>query len=77
MSTNQKISYSIHHKEKLIILISTLTKQKDFVNSFNFLGITIDEHLNWNERIDKIFKKISRTQAVMSKIKNFLPSQDR
>lgn len=47
----------------------------DFVNSFNFLGITIDEHLNWNEQIDKISKKISRTLAVMSKIKNFLPSQ--
>ena len=30
------------------------------VKDFNFLGITIEEHLNWKLHIDKMSKKISR-----------------
>jgi hypothetical protein len=46
----------------------------EFVNSFNFLGITIDKHLSWKDHIIKISQKISKTTAVMNKLKNFLPN---
>ena len=32
----------------------------EFVNSFNYLGITIDKHLNWQDHINSIAKKISK-----------------
>lgn len=47
----------------------------DFVEHFNFLGILMDRNLSWNKHIDKISKKISKTIGIMSKMKNFLPSE--
>ena len=31
------------------------------VTEFNFLGLTIDEHLNWKSRIQKVLNKVSRS----------------
>ncbi len=33
----------------------------DEVSDFNFLGLTINEHLNWKSHIDKLTNKISKT----------------
>ena len=43
------------------------------VENFNFLGITIDQHLNWKAHIAKISNKISRSLGILNKIKNILP----
>ena len=39
------------------------------LDSFNFLGITIDKHLTWKEQINLIANKISRTVGVKKSIK--------
>ena len=39
---------------------------------FNFLGLTIDENLDWNPHLKKISNKISRTFGVMCRLKNHL-----
>ena len=44
------------------------------VSEFNFLGLTIDEHLNWRPHLDKISGKISRTVGVLNRLKRQLPS---
>ena len=44
------------------------------MKDFNFLGITIEEHLNWKLHIDKISKKISRAIGIMNKLKQQLPT---
>ncbi len=36
------------------------------VSDFNFLGLTINEHLNWNSHIDKLANKISKTMGVLN-----------
>ena len=41
--------------------------------AFNFLGLTLDEHLNWNAHIQKVANKISRALGVMNRLKIFLP----
>ena len=38
-----------------------------------FLGVTIDEHLNWNEHIRCITTSISRNVGVLYKMKNIIP----
>ena len=46
----------------------------DFVDEFNFLGITVDKHLSWKNQINKIHIKISKVIGIMSKLRNVLPS---
>ena len=43
------------------------------VTDFNFLGLTIDQHLTWNGHVQKISNKISRPLGIMCKLKQFLP----
>ena len=44
------------------------------VTEFNFLGLTIDEHLDWSPHIQKVSNKISRTLGIMNRLKRFLPT---
>ena len=43
------------------------------LDSFNFLGITIDTHLTWEEHINLIANNISRTVDVIDRLKNYIP----
>ena len=43
------------------------------VNNFNFLGILIDEHLNWKAHNEMVANKISKYCGVLNRIKNVLP----
>jgi hypothetical protein len=43
------------------------------VDTFNFLGLTIDKHLNWKAHSDKIYSKISRAIGILNRLKYFLP----
>ena len=45
----------------------------EFVENFNFLGIVIDRHLNWNVHVQTIQKKIAKTVGVMSRLKHVVP----
>ena len=43
------------------------------VTEFNFLGLTINEHLTWKSHAAKVANKISRTLGVMNRLKRYLP----
>ncbi len=38
----------------------------------NFLGLTLNEHLNWNTHINKISNKMSKSMGILKKMKHFL-----
>ena len=44
------------------------------VQEFNFLGLTINENLDWSSHCNKIAYKTSRTLAIMNRLKHELPS---
>lgn len=44
LSLNKR-TLNINHNNNAVV---------DEVDSFHFLGITVDKHLNWNAHIDKI-----------------------
>ena len=44
------------------------------VPNAKFLGITIDENLNWKAHISNICKTCSRNLGVLNKLKQFLPN---
>ena len=46
----------------------------EFVDNFVFLGITINNKLNWNSHINKLTNKISKTVGILNKLRSFLPS---
>ena len=56
---------------KLTLEIENTTIEQ--VSEFNFLGITLDEHVKWNKHIDKIANKISRNIGIINSMKHFLP----
>ena len=43
------------------------------MTKFNFLGLAINEFVNWSAHTSKIANKISRTLGVMNKLKRYLP----
>ena len=43
------------------------------VRSFNFLGLNLDEHMNWNTHIQVTANKIARTIGVINRLKHYLP----
>ena len=43
------------------------------VREFNFLGLTINEHMTWCSHIRKISTKISLVVGIMNRLKHFLP----
>ena len=45
----------------------------EHVTEFNFLGLTINEFMNWKSHSSKISNKISRTLGVMNRLKRYLP----
>ncbi len=45
----------------------------DIVTEFNFLGLTINEHLSWKGHIDNLANKISKTIGVLKKHKHYIP----
>ena len=43
------------------------------VYDFNFLGLTLNENLNWKNHIDKIAVKCLRTSGIINKLNKLLP----
>ena len=75
----QKTKFMIFHYRQRIItgndiprlmINNTLIEQ---VTEFNFLGLTVNEYMNWNSHTQKIANKISRTLGVMNRLKRYLP----
>ena len=66
-----------HHKqrniENLILQLNLNEQIIERVTDFDFLGLTIDQHLTWNGHVQKISNKISRSLGIMCKLKRFLP----
>jgi hypothetical protein len=60
-TTNMSLKFQINHKPI------------DLVSSFNFLGITFDETLNWRSHIQHITLKLSRTIGILKQLKRYLP----
>ena len=44
----------------------------EFANSFNYLGITIDKHLSWQDHMNSIANKISKYIGIINKLKKYV-----
>ena len=75
LNTSKTMYMLFHMPQKKIVYPRLIIANKEIesVEQFNFLGITLDHHLNWNAHVDKLVSKISRTAGVLPKLKSFLP----
>ena len=72
----QKSKYMIFHKprKKLKELHLAINETEiDRVPNFDFLGLTLNENLNWKQHIDKISNRISRSIGILNRQKYFIP----
>ena len=46
-----------------------------WVQNARFLGLTIDENMNWKDHITAIRKTRNRNLGVLNKLKHFLPNK--
>ena len=74
----KKTNYMVfHNRNKNITHLLPELKIKDYavtrVKKFNFLGILIDENLNWNAYIDQTCAKLSRAIGILYRLKFILP----
>ena len=75
----QKTKFMIFHNYKRDISLFFIPEIKingqlvERVTEFNFLGLSIDEHLNWKSHIQKVSNKVSRSISVLNRLNKFLP----
>ena len=72
----QKSKYMIFHTPKKKVDSLHLTIDGTIierVSDFNFLGLTLDENLNWKSQLNKISNNISKSIGILNKIKRIIP----
>ena len=64
-----------HRKQKQVdeINVQINGTQIERVESFNFLGIMLDENLTWKSHIEMVAKKISKVTGILYRLKNIFP----
>ena len=74
ISKTKFIIFHTSNKENTYIPIIEINNLKiDRVGKFNFLGVILDENLNWKDHINKISTKISRVTGILCKMKHSMP----
>ena len=74
-----KTKYMIFHNYQRVIANEDIPdlqindKKIERVSCFNFLGLTINEFMNWSSHSAKIANRISRTLGIMNRLKRYLP----
>ena len=66
-----------HHRQKKVstkdIKLLINSKKIECVEEFNFLGIILDQNLNWKSHVHKVSGKIAGVAGTLSRLKKFLP----
>ena len=53
-------------------LVNTIIEK---VEDFNFLGLTLDTHVNWKKHSEKVSNKCSRIIGILNRLKHTLPQR--
>ena len=56
------------------LLVSLNGENLKCEKSATFLGITIDEHLSWEEHCNQVANKMARNAGILNRINNFVPT---
>ena len=75
LNVNKTKAIAFHMPQKIIQLplLQIAGTNIEFVDNFNFLGLTINKHLTWTSHINILSAKISKTIGILNSLKHFLP----
>ena len=62
---------SIRKQTEATLKLKLNGKKLYTANSVKYLGIKLDENLNWHEQINNVAVKLSRPNAMLSKVRHF------
>ena len=71
-----KTKFCIFHKVQRKVSIPEIQIENTVISNtkvVDFLGFRLDENLNWNDHIEKLSCKLSRTLGIINKMKYVLP----
>ena len=60
-------------QKKIIVPTIKINGTLEFVDNFNFLGINLNKHLNWNPHVTNVSNKLVKTVGVLNILKKSLP----
>ena len=63
---------SIRKQTEATLKLKLNGKKLYTANSVKYLGIKLDENLNWLEQINNVAVKLSRANAMLSKVRHFV-----
>ena len=63
---------SIRKQTEATMKIKLNGKRLYTANSVKYLGIKIDENLNWHKQINNVAVKLSRANAMLSRVRHFV-----
>ena len=63
---------SIRKQTEATLKLKLNGKKLYTANSVKYLGIKLDENLNWHEQINNVAVKLSRANAMLSKVRHFV-----
>ena len=73
VAKTQFMVFSMPQNKIILPSLNIADTEIECVDSFNFLGITFDKHINWQAHINKTVGKIYRTTGILHRLKYVLP----
>jgi hypothetical protein len=74
----KKTKFMAFHTNRRTINIPNLmidNMKIDYINSFNFLGIIIDNNMTWDPHINSLSNKLLRFIGTVKRLKDFIPTE--
>ena len=72
-----KTKYMIFHYPQRKLVFDLHLKIDDIpiskTDEFNYLGLLVDKHLNWNAHINKIGNKLSKVIGILKRLNKYIP----
>ena len=67
--------FHMHNKKVNTLTPKIINTIIEKVEEFNFLGLTLDTHVNWKKHTEKVSNKCSRIIGILNRLKHNLPQR--
>jgi len=73
VSKSKAMVFSTKHRQINLPEINLNGERVDIVESFNYLGITLDRFLNWQKHVSVVASKISKIIGILKQLRHYFP----
>ena len=73
ISKTKSLIFHTPHRQITPPVITINNTHVENVDTFNFLGITLDKHMTWKPHTNKVLKKIAQITGALNNLKHMIP----